>query len=365
VIDLDAMLADLATLVNIESPSNDVTALQASAQALAGVIEQRLGSRPQLIDGPAGPHVHWCAGGPSRVLIVGHHDTVFPLGTLAARPFAVVDGRATGPGVFDMKAGIVQAIHGIALLDDRSGVELLFTADEEVGSRSSRALIEQRAVACGAVLVVEPSADGGALKTARKGTGGFEVVVRGRAAHAGLEPEKGINSLVAAAELIGRIATFGNDDFGTTVTPTMARAGTAENVVPAETRVTVDVRVIEPAEKERIEALMTSLAATLPGATVEVTGGIDRPPMHPSASAQLYPLAVDAAARAGLGSVSGVAVGGGSDGNFTAAIGVPTLDGLGAVGGGAHADHEFVLIDTMVERAGLIAAVVARIGHAN
>jgi glutamate carboxypeptidase len=264
--------------------------------------------------------------------------------------------------VFDMKAGIVQAIHAVASLDDRSGVELLFTSDEEVGSRSSRSLIEARAQACGAVLVVEPSADGGALKTARKGTGGFEVIVHGRAAHAGLEPEKGINSLVAAAELIGQIATFGSEQYGTTVTPTMARGGTAENVVPAETRVVVDVRVVEPAEKARIEALMTTLESSVPGARVEVTGGIDRPPMHPSASERLFPLAVQAAEHAGLGAVAGVAVGGGSDGNFTAAIGVPTLDGLGAVGGGAHADHEFVLVDTMVERAALLAALISRIG---
>jgi glutamate carboxypeptidase len=361
VIDLDAMLADLGTLVNIESPSNDLEALQASANALADVIEQRLGSRPQLVDSPAGPHVHWCADASSRVLILGHHDTVFPLGSLAARPFTVADGRITGPGVFDMKGGIVQAIHAIASLDDRSGVEMLFSADEEVGSGSSRSLIEQRAAACGAVLVVEPSGDGGALKTARKGTGGFEIVVNGRASHAGLEPEKGINSLVAAAELISRIATFGNDQFGTTVTPTMARSGTAENVVPAQTRLYVDVRVVEPDEKARIEALMAGLTTSVPGAVIEVNGGIGRPPMHPSASEQLYPLAVDAAARAGLSAVTGVAVGGGSDGNFTAAIGVPTLDGLGAVGGGAHADHEFVMVDTMVDRASLIAALVASI----
>ncbi|MCU1361440.1 MAG: putative carboxypeptidase [Ilumatobacteraceae bacterium] len=360
-IDLDAMLADLGTLVNIESPSNDLDALQASANALADVIEQRLGSRPQLVDSPGGPHVHWRADASSRVLILGHHDTVFPLGSLAARPFTVADGRITGPGVFDMKGGIVQAIHAIASLDDRSGVEMLFSADEEVGSGSSRSLIEQRAAACGAVLVVEPSGDGGALKTARKGTGGFEIVVNGRASHAGLEPEKGINSLVAAAELISRIATFGNDQFGTTVTPTMARSGTAENVVPAQTRLYVDVRVVEPDEKARIEALMAGLTTSVPGAVIEVSGGIGRPPMHPSASEQLYPLAVDAAARAGLSAVTGVAVGGGSDGNFTAAIGVPTLDGLGAVGGGAHADHEFVMVDTMVDRASLIAALVASI----
>ncbi|MGD9995402.1 MAG: M20/M25/M40 family metallo-hydrolase [Ilumatobacteraceae bacterium] len=357
------MLDDLAVLVGVESPSNDLDALAASAAALAGVIQSRLGSAPLIVDSPAGPHVHWSAGGTPRVLVVGHHDTVFPAGALAARPFTVADGRATGPGVFDMKGGIVQAIHAVASLADRSGIELLFTADEEVGSTASRALIEERAVACGAVLVVEPSADGGALKTARKGTGGFEVVVHGRAAHAGLEPEKGVNSLVAASELIGRIATFGDATLGTTVTPTMVRGGTAENVVPAETRVVVDVRVVEPGEKERIEHLMETLTTSVVGATIEVSGSIGRPPMHATASERLFPLAVQVAADAGLGRIDGVAVGGGSDGNFTAAIGVPTLDGLGAVGGGAHADHEFVVIDALVPRASLLAGLLDRIGR--
>jgi glutamate carboxypeptidase len=362
-IQLEPMLDDLAALVTVESPSNDVTALTACASVLAQVIEDRLGSPAQIVEGPAGPHVHWRAGGSPRVVVVGHHDTVFPMGTLAARPFAVEGGRATGPGVFDMKGGIVQAIHAVASLPNRDGIELLFTADEEVGSGSSRALIEERARACGAVLVVEPSGDGGALKTARKGTGGFEITVHGRAAHAGLEPEKGVNSLVAAAELVSHIATLGSPELGTTVTPTMVRGGTAENVVPAETRLVVDVRVVEPSEKARIEAAMAGLTTSVDGAHVQVTGGIGRPPMHPSASEHLFPLAVRAAAAAGLGEVTGVAVGGGSDGNFTAAIGVPTLDGLGAVGGGAHADHEFLLVDTMVPRAQLLAALLDRIGR--
>lgn len=363
--DLNEMLTDLATLVGVESPSHVVAALTASAAALADVIEQRLGSRPTIVDSPVGPHVHWSGGGTPRVLIVGHHDTVFPLGTLARRPFAITDGRVTGPGVFDMKGGIVQSVHAVASLDDRSGIELLFTSDEEVGSGASRELIEERATACGAVLVLEPSADGGALKTGRKGTGTFELVVHGRASHAGLEPEKGVNSLIAAAELIGQVATFGDTTKGTTVTPTMASAGTADNVVPAETRVKVDVRVVEPGEKERIEAAMAALRPTLADATVEVRGGINRPPMHESASADLYPLAEKAAARIGLMGLSGVAVGGGSDGNFTAAIGIATLDGLGAVGGGAHADHEHLMVDAMVERSKLVAALIEEIRTAH
>jgi len=320
-----------------------------------------LGSAPSIIEGPAGPHVHWSGGGTPKVLIVGHHDTVFPVGSCAARPFTVAEGRATGPGVFDMKTGVVQAVHAVASLADRSGVEILITADEEVGSGTSRALIEARALACGNVLVCEASADGGALKTARKGTGGFEVVVHGRAAHAGLEPEKGINSLVAAAELILQINTFGDPTTATTVTPTVASAGTADNVVPAQARIRVDVRVEQPGEEERLTAAFAALTTSVPGATIEVTGGIDRPPMPSSASATLFPVAVAAGAAIGFGEVVGVGVGGGSDGNFTAAVGVPTLDGLGAVGGGAHADHEYVLVDTMVPRATLLAAIIARL----
>ena len=165
------MLSDLEYLVSVESPSHDISAITRSAGSVRDVIERRLGRHAELVDSEAGPHVHTRFGQSSKVLIVGHHDTVFPLGALAARPFAVTNGKATGPGVFDMKAGIVLAVHALSLLDDLDGVELLITSDEEVGSQASRALIEERAVACGAVLVMEPSADGGALKTARKGTG--------------------------------------------------------------------------------------------------------------------------------------------------------------------------------------------------
>lgn len=358
VTDLDVMLRDLELLVNTESPSADLERMTTSAETLRALLDARIGGSTELVDGPNGPHVHWRGGGEPRLLLVGHHDTVFPAGTVAARPFAVADGRITGPGVFDMKAGLVQAIHAIAALDDRSGIELLVNSDEEIGSTTSRPLIEERAVACGAVLVLEPSADGGALKTGRKGTGTFDVRVHGRAAHAGLEPEKGINALVAAAELIGQIATLGDPATGTTVTPTVAAAGTADNVVPAEARFSVDVRVVEPGEKERIEAAMAALTTAVPGAVIEVGGGIGRPPMHETASAELYPLAVAAARRIGQPTPAGVAVGGGSDGNFTAAIGVPTLDGLGAVGGGAHADHEHVLVDTLVPRAELLSALI-------
>ena len=220
----------------------------------------------------------------------------------------------------------------------------------------SRALIEERAIACGAVLVLEPSADGGLLKTGRKGVGTFDVTVRGRAAHAGLEPEKGVNALIEAAHQVLRISEFGRADVGTTVTPTVAIAGTADNVVPAEARIKVDVRVESADERERIESLMASLQPVDGSAAISVTGGIGRPPMPESASAALMPIA-----QLVMPGITGVPVGGGSDGNFTAAIGVPTLDGLGAVGGGAHADTEHLVVASMPERARLVAGLVAHL----
>jgi len=353
---IDEMLDDLRTLVEIESPSLDLVALQTSAEVVAAMIERLLGRPARLIESPAGPHVHWSGGGEPKVLLLGHHDTVFPLGALAARPFTVADGHVTGPGVFDMLAGIVQALHGLATLEDISGVELLFSADEEVGSLHSRQLIEERAQACGAVLVLEPSADGGALKTGRKGCGTFDVRVHGRASHAGLEPEKGVNALVEVAHQVLAINALGRSDVGTTVTPTVASVGTADNVVPAEGHIRVDVRVESADEKDRVESAMAALRPVDPDSSIEVSGAINRPPMPESASVTLMPLA-DLASPG----IEGYAVGGGSDGNFTAAIGVPTLDGLGAVGGGAHADHEYVVADTMPERAALIAGIVERI----
>lgn len=356
VFDLDAMVADLAELVNIESPSLVVDQLELSAAALAAMIERHLGGTCTLIPSAAGPHVHWQGGGIPKVLILGHHDTVFPMGTLAERPFAVNEGVATGPGVFDMLGGIVQALHGLARIDDTTGVELLFSADEEVGSLHSRELIEERARACGNVLVLEPSADGGSLKTGRKGCGTFEVVVGGRAAHAGLEPENGVNALIEMAHQVATISHFGDSTVGTTVTPTVAAAGTADNVVPAEARIKIDVRVESADEKARVEAAMAGLAPVDPSASLTVLGQIGRPPMPESASATLFPIAEQVSPG-----IIGFSVGGGSDGNFTAAIGVPTLDGLGAVGGGAHADSEHLIVDTMPERAALIANLVAAI----
>ncbi|MFM9111645.1 MAG: M20 family metallopeptidase [Actinomycetota bacterium] len=359
------MLADVEAFVNIESPSHEVDDLRRSAEFLASLMERVLGSAPTLVESAEGPHVHWKGGDDTRVLVVGHHDTVFPKGTVERRSFSRDGDVARGPGIFDMKAGIVQAIYGLGAIEERRHVEILITADEEVGSYASRELIEERARATRHVLVIEPSADGGALKVARKGVGTFRVDIAGKASHAGLEPEKGVNSLVELAAQVQAITTIARPEIGTTVTPTVASAGTTENVVPAAAHIIVDTRISEPNEKARVEAAFASLTPTVAGATVSVRGSINRPPMHESSALGLFAIAKGVADELGITDLRGVAVGGGSDGNFTAAIGIPTLDGCGAVGGGAHADSEHVVISTMPERAALLAGIARAIVSSN
>jgi len=360
----DAMIVDLEKFVNVESPSLERECLERSAHFLADLMTRVLGKPSTIVDSERGPHVHWKGSNDTKVLIVGHHDTVFPLGTVARRSFSREGNIGRGPGIFDMKAGIVQAIYGVAAVKEWYHTEILITADEEVGSHASRALLEERAKAAGAVLVLEPSADGGALKIARKGTGTFNVSITGRAAHAGLEPEKGINALVELAAQVPRIAALAKPELGTTVTPTVAKAGTADNVVPDSATIAVDVRCVIPEEKDRLEREMSRLTATLAGARVEVSGGMNRPPLHESMTNELFAVAEKVARDYGIAGLQGVAVGGGSDGNITAAVGVRTLDGLGAVGAGAHAETEHVRLDLMSERAALVAGLVQAIVNA-
>ena len=365
---LPQVLSDIEAIVNIESPSRNASQVAKSAAMLESIIQRVAQRSSVLVDSDVGPHVLVPARGAARILLLGHHDTVHPMGTLAARPFSN-DGKALrGPGVFDMAAGIVQAIYAMAILEssgvDTSGIEMLWTADEEIGSSTSRALIEERAQALGkngAVLVLEPSANDGALKIARKGTGTFDVRIAGRASHAGLEPEKGINALLELAHQVQRISTFGNAELGTTVTPTVARAGTTDNTVPAEAHVLVDARVVVPEEKIRVEKLMSSLVPVVPGASISVSGSLHRPPMHSSMSEELFALAVESQSAVNGESINGVSVGGGSDGNFTAALGVRTLDGLGAVGGGAHGETEHVVVESIAPRIALLAEIMQRI----
>ena len=351
------MLEHVKQFVNTESPSNEPELLQTSAEFLAKVMTEVLGKAPEIIASEKGPHVHWKGSDDTKVLIVGHHDTVFQKGTVAKRGFSVDGDIARGPGIFDMKAGIIQAIYGLSEIREAYHAEILITSDEEIGSYASRALIEERAKATGNVLVFEPSGNGDALKIARKGVGTFRVDIAGRASHAGLEPEKGINALIELAAQVQTIAAIAKPEIGTTVTPTIASAGTTENVVPAAAQITVDVRVNVVSEKARVESAFSALQPTVSGATISVSGSINRPPMHESASTTLYAVAQSVAQGIGITNLQGIAVGGGSDGNFTAAIGVPTLDGLGACGGGAHAESEHIKVSKMGERAALAAAI--------
>jgi len=360
---LPELIDDLERLVRCESPSADLPAVARSADAVAAVGEQRLGLRPQrwVVDGCS--HLSFRYGdGPVRVLLLAHHDTVWPLGSLTRYPWSSLDGVIRGPGTVDMKAGLAMAVHGLALLAGRgvdlTGVCLLVTGDEEIGSPSSRQLIEDHARSARAALVLEGAAPHGALKTGRKGTSWYRIDITGRAAHAGGEPEKGINAAVELAHLILTAAAMGRPDRGTTVTPTVVSAGTTTNTVPAAAELHIDVRARTTAEQERVDAAMRALTATLPGAILDVHGGINRPPMEPSGATDLFATAVRLADRESLGPLAERSVGGGSDGNFTAALGVPTLDGLGAVGGGAHAADEHVLVGELAPRTALLAALV-------
>jgi glutamate carboxypeptidase len=355
--DLETMLDDIRELVECESPSADLAAVARSAEVVARVGARRLGVEPERIVLDGRTHLCWRLGsGPARVLVLGHHDTVWPIGTLATHPCTVEDGVLRGPGCFDMLAGLVMAFHALAGID---GVTLLVTGDEELGSPSSRGLIEEEASGCEAALVLEASADGGALKTERKGVSLYDVRLVGRAAHAGLEPEAGVNATIELAHQVLAVSALGRPEAGTTVTPTASRAGTTTNTVPATGSFSVDVRVRTIEEQGRVDAAMRALRPVLPGAELEVTGGPNRPPLEASASAALFERASTIAVRLGLPAPTSAAVGGASDGNFTAGVGTPTLDGLGAVGGGAHADDEHVLIDELPGRTALLAALVA------
>ena len=354
------MVADLGRLVSAESFSDDRTSTAACAEEVAGQGARLIGRTPErvVIDGRT--HLLWKTAERPAVLLVGHLDTVWPTGTIARRPFTVDGDRAAGPGAFDMKAGIVQGLHALSTLDDIDDVAILFTSDEELGSPTSAPLIRELAASSRAALVLEPAA-GGALKTGRKGVSMYAIEIAGRAAHAGLEPHKGANALIELAHQVLAIEALADPAAGTSVTPTVARAGTATNVVPASARIDVDVRIATLAEQERIAKAMRALAPHVEGVTLTVDGDENRPPLEPSSGAALFERAVRIGGELGLGTLQGTSVGGASDGNFTAAEGCPTLDGLGAVGDGAHAEGEYVVVSEMAPRAALLAALVAEL----
>lgn len=365
-IDVSAVLADIEQMVTIESPSSDLAAVAASAELVAGIGERRMGVPAERIVIDGRTHLRWRLGdGPRRVLLLGHHDTVWPVGSLATHPFDLTDGILRGPGCFDMLTGVAMMFHAVAALgpDALDGVTVLVTGDEELGSPSSRGLIESEAAGCAAAFVLEASADGGALKVERKGVSLYEVVCHGRAAHAGLEPEKGVNATIEAAHQILAVAALADPEAGTSVVPTVVAGGTTTNTVPARARFSVDVRVRTAAEQQRVDAAVRALGPVLPESRIEILGGPNRPPLDRESSADLFRLATTLAAELGLPELSGATVGGASDGNYTAGIGVPTLDGLGAVGGGAHADTEHVVVAQIPGRTALLAGLVEKVLH--
>jgi glutamate carboxypeptidase len=363
------MVEALEALVVRESPSRDKPALD----ALAGFLAERFGALgldvERLPSESGGDHLRLRlgrAGDAPPGLVLCHFDTVWPIGTLARMPFRVDDGRAFGPGAFDMKASLVLAEFAVRALNATGRrlprpVVFLFTSDEEVGSPTSRRWIEEEARRSAYVLVPEPPLPGDRLKTSRKGVGRYSLEVTGRPAHAGVEPEKGVNALVELAHQVLAITALADPSKGTTVNVGLARGGTTPNVVPASATAEVDVRAATADEARRVDAAMAALGPVVPGAVVSVRGGFNRPPMERTPQV----VALFERARA-VGRTLGLELGegptgGGSDGNLTAALGVPTLDGLGTPGDGAHADYEHVLTDALPGRAALLAALLSEL----
>lgn len=363
----DWLLNFIDELVSIESPSGDVDALNRCGAVLQARLEALGAVVTPVRPSGAGDHLRASFGsGDRQVLLLGHFDTVWPVGQLQRMPLETRDGRRHGPGIFDMKAGIALATlatRAVMAAGPLQGtrIVMLWTTDEEIGSTTSRALIEAEARKSDAVLVFEPSLPGGALKTSRKGVGQFEVVARGVPAHAGLDPGKGVSAIREMARQILAIDDLQDPARGVTLTVGQVQGGTRVNVVPAEARALVDARAVTRADADEVERRMRALAPHLPGASLSVSGGFDRPPLERSAGVvRLFEMAKAVAAELGQSLDEGAA-GGGSDGNLTAALGVPTLDGFGAVGDGAHAVHEHVDIEALVPRAALIAGVLRRL----
>ena len=365
----DWLLEFIEALVTIESPSDDPAAVNRCGAELAARLEAIGGSVTRIASSSAGDHVRASFGSGSRqLLLLGHFDTVWPIGQLARMPVKRDGGRLHGPGVFDMKAGIGLAALATRAVSEQGGLDscqavMLWTTDEEIGSGTSRALIEAEAARSEAVLVFEPSLPGGALKTSRKGVGQFELIARGVPAHAGLDPGKGVSAVRELARQITAIDDLQDPAHGVTVTVGVIKGGTRANVVPDEASAIIDARANTRADADRIAAALKSVKPYVAGATVEVTGGFERPPLERTAAVvKLFEMARSVAAETGVALQEGSA-GGGSDGNLTAALGVPTLDGFGAVAHGAHALHEHVEIDALVSRAAVIAGLLSRLAR--
>jgi glutamate carboxypeptidase len=355
-------------LVLCESPSDTKSAVDACVAIAADAIRtrggrvklHRQGQYGDILEARFGPHKRI---GAKPVLLLGHLDTVWPVGTLRSMPLRIADGRLWGPGTLDMKAGVAMALTAIEMLAEaellQREIVLLLNSDEEIGSPASRPLTENLARECAAVFVIEP-AQGLAYKTARKGTGNWRIDIRGIAAHAGVDFEKGASAVRELSRVIESVSSWTDLKRGLTVSVGVAGGGSKTNVIPAEAFAEVDVRIARIGDAPRIERKFALLKPADKRCSLSITGGINRPPMERTrGTVQLFQLARSLAADLGI-TLDEAATGGASDGNFTSALGIPTLDGMGAVGEGAHASHESILIDQLATRTALLAGMLAR-----
>ena len=350
-----AMLDDLRVLVECESPTEDLAACK-KVVAKANEISQRVTGKSAEIFDEKGRPIFWLGTKSPKVVLLCHLDTVWPIGSFT--PLWEVSGDTVrGPGSYDMKAGFIQALYAMQELDHNL-VALIATTDEETGSDTSRSLIEKVSKAASAVLVLESAIDG-KVKVGRKGTAMYRITIHGRAAHAGLEPEKGINATVEIAKIVDQLIKLANPASGTSVVPTVMKSGTTLNTVPALATLEIDARSFKISEMERVEREIKSLKPAHPDAKIEISGGINRPPLEESATAELLKLCQAAGKKLGI-TIDSAVVGGASDGNF-AGLHTRVLDGLGAVGSGAHALTENVSIPHLLERKNLLVELVREI----
>ncbi|MET7969489.1 M20 family metallopeptidase [Micromonospora sp. NPDC005305] len=369
----DDMLADLAAYVRLETPSDDLDALARGRDWVRAWVEQRLGPPAAARTEPGGDHGDTLVldypgtpEGAAPVAVLAHYDTVWPLGTIEDIPFDVSGDIIRGPGVFDMKAGLVQAVWALGALDalrlPRPPVRLILNGDEELGSPASRPVIEEACRGAAAVLVFEASADG-AVKTARKGVGLFDLTLTGVEAHAGLDPTAGASAISALAEFVLHATALTDLAAGTSVNVGTVSGGTRRNVTAGSAHAGIDVRVSSEAEAERVERELCGWRPSNPLVRARVDGGWNRPVMvRTPAIADLFARAQGLAGQLGF-ELREIAVGGASDGNFAAALGLPVLDGVGAVGSGAHARDEHATVSGMLQRAALAAGLVTALAH--
>lgn len=350
---LTPMLPAIEALVKCESPSEDIDACRAVVKLASDIATRVLGTPAQIKEIEGRP-VFWWGSERPKVLILAHLDTVWPIGSFS--PLWSVEGDVVrGPGVFDMKAGFVQALYALKGID--GDVALVATTDEEIGSHKSKALIQDLSSTADAVLVLEASLNG-KVKTGRKGTAMYQISVHGKASHAGLEPEKGINSTTAVAHVILAMSALENTEHGTTVVPTMLRSGNSINTVPDLAVLEIDARSFSQEDLQRVDSAIRKMSSELLGARIEIAGGLHRPPLQPSSTAALYEIAEKVASDIGMEPLGSAQVGGASDGNFAAAAGARVLDGLGAVGGGAHATNEWVSLSSIEPRSAFLHAFI-------